>query len=281
MAERVKEHKILPSQTLGMDPETGVVDAYVSIMGILDDDDPPDLIENGAFVKSAMERGPSGANRIRTLWQHDWQEVVGRPLAIAEHPRDALPEKVLAKFPGATGGLYAKTQFVLGVQRGRESYELYKAGAMDEWSIGFDAITTQWEKANEITYRRIKEIKLWEYSPVTWGANPGTTTTSVKTRENQADVELVTRLKGLAQLIGLPDDLTDVELMEALEKRLRHGSAENLTPRNGSSEPSPINGEGKKSGDGEAEPPKRALTSLEVARLRMRLAEIQLSMDGR
>jgi uncharacterized protein len=277
MAERVKEHKILPSQTLGMDPETGVVDAYVSIMGILDDDDPPDLIENGAFVKSAMERGPSGANRIRTLWQHDWQEVVGRPLAIAEHPRDALPEKVLAKFPGATGGLYAKTQFVLGVQRGRESYELYKAGAMDEWSIGFDAITTQWEKANEVTYRRIKEIKLWEYSPVTWGANPGTTTTSVKTRETQADAELVTRLKGLAQLIGLPDDLTDVELMEALEKRLT--LMKNLTP-----DPSPTSGEGRKKGKEEgsgAEPPVKALTSLEVARLRMRLAEIQLSMDGR
>lgn len=196
MVDKFREQKILPSATMGFDPETGVVEAYVSVMGILDMDDPPDLIENGAFVKSVAERGPGGANRIRTLWQHDWTQVVGRPLAIQEHGREQLPEKILSMYPEATGGLWAKTQFVLDVQRGRESYALYKAGAMDEWSIGFDAITSQYEKVNEQTCRRIKEIRLWEYSPVTWGMNPGTLTTSIKNREQQAEDALRVGMSG-------------------------------------------------------------------------------------
>ena len=175
-----KELKIFPGQTLAMDPETGIVEAYVSVMGILDLDDPPDLIEMGAFSKSVSERGPAGANRIRVLWQHSWNEVIGKPLALVEHSRDMLPAEILVKYPQATGGLYAKTQFILDVQRGREAYALYAAGAMDEWSIGFDALNSMWEKENGNTFRRLKELRLWEYSPVTWGANPGTVTTSVK-----------------------------------------------------------------------------------------------------
>lgn len=178
--EKTKETKIFPGHTLALDAETGIVEAYVSIMGILDDDEPPDLIELGAFAKTLQERGPAGANRIRVLWQHWWEKVIGIPLVLVEHGRDLLPQSVLMKFPEATGGLYAKTQFVLDVQQGREAYALYKAGAMAEWSIGFDSITSQWEKLNDLSFRRLKELRLWEYSPVTWGANPGTVTTSVK-----------------------------------------------------------------------------------------------------
>jgi len=175
-----KELKIFPGHTLGMDPETGIVEAYVSVTGILDMDDPPDLIELGAFSKSVSERGPAGANRIRVLWQHNWADVIGKPLALVEHTREMLPPEILIKYPEATGGLYAKTQFILDVQRGREAYALYAAGAMDEWSIGFDALNSVWEKEQGATFRRLKELRLWEYSPVTWGMNPGTVTTSVK-----------------------------------------------------------------------------------------------------
>lgn len=258
MAEKSKkqETKILPSQTLGFDPETGVVEAYVSVMGILDDDDPPDLIDLGAFAKTIMERGPAGANRIRTLWQHDWQEVIGRPLELQEHGRDALPEKILQKFPRATGALYTKTQFVLDVQRGREAVALYKAGAMDEWSIGFDTVTSGWEKEEERSYRRIKEIRLWEYSPVTWGANPATTTTSVKSSEQLSAVS--DQIQKIAALLDLnAESLSDEELLEAVEKHLRNGRCENA-----------------------GEPSVRTLDPREVARLRTKALEIQLRLSG-
>lgn len=267
MGEKVREMKVLPSQTMGFDAETGVVEAYVSVMGILDDDDPPDLIENGAFVKSILERGPAGANRIRTLWQHSWQEVIGRPVGLAEHGRDQLPEKVLQKWPMATGGLFAKTQFVLDVQRGREALALYKAGAMDEWSIGFDTITAGWEKLEERSYRRIKEIRLWEYSPVTWGMNPATTTTSVKNSERST---VNGQMTAIAELLGLSADLDEAAILAEVERHLRGSSRDGISGEDHAG--NPLLG---------AEPTDRSLTPREVAQLKARLLQIQIRIADR
>jgi len=176
-----RETKIFPGYVLKADEDTGIVDAYVSIMGIVDEDIPPDMIENGAFTKTIQERGPAGANKIRVLHQHRWDEVVGKPLSLVEHTRDQLPTELLKQYPGATGGLFTRTQFILDVQRAREDFALYKSGAMDEWSIGFDTLESDMDKDdNSVAFRRIKEVRLWEYSPVTWGANQATMTTGVK-----------------------------------------------------------------------------------------------------
>lgn len=179
--------KIFPSFTKSMDAETGIVEAYVSIMGIKDLDSPPDVIQMGAFTKTIQERGPQGSRKIRVLHQHRWEKVIGIPLVLVEHPREMLPPELLDRYPEATGGLFTRTQFVMDVQLGRETYALYKAGAMDEWSIGFDALAFEYFKGEEEvdTYRILKEIKLWEYSPVTWGMNPATVTTAVKGDQGQ------------------------------------------------------------------------------------------------
>jgi len=175
-----KETKIFPGYILNTDEDTGIVEAYVSIMGIVDEDIPPDMIELGAFRKTIKERGPAGANKIRVLHQHKWDEVVGLPLLLKEHSRNKLPAELLEKYPEATGGLFTRTQFILDVQRAREDFALYKAGAMSEWSIGFDTMDADLDKTNGESFRRIKEVRLWEYSPVTWGANQATITTNVK-----------------------------------------------------------------------------------------------------
>ena len=186
-----KETKIFPGYVLKADEDTGIVDAYVSVMGIIDEDIPPDMIELGAFNKTIKERGPAGANKIRVLHQHRWDEVVGKPLSLVEHGRDQLPADLLKKYPEATGGLFARTQFILDVQRAREDFALYKAGAMSEWSIGFDTMDADLDKTNGESFRRIKEVRLWEYSPVTWGANQATITTNVKEVDKRDDVPLV------------------------------------------------------------------------------------------
>jgi HK97 family phage prohead protease len=181
--------KIFPSFTQSMDAETGIVEAYVSVMGIRDLWEPPDVIQLGAFTKSIQERGPQGARKIRVLHQHNWESVIGVPLMLVEHPRDMLPPALLEKYPDATGGLFTRTQFVMDVQLGRETYALYKAGAMDEWSIGYDLLQYEYLKENDDPYYLLKEIRLWEYSPVTWGANPATTTTAVKNSQTTALAE--------------------------------------------------------------------------------------------
>ena len=179
-----KETKIFPGYVLKADEDTGIVEAYVSVMGIVDEDIPPDMIELGAFTKTIQERGPAGANKIRVLHQHNWNEVVGKPLSLVEHAREQLPPELIEKYPNATGGLFTVTQFILDVQRAREDFALYKAGAMDEWSIGFDTLDSDMDKDdNAVAFRRIKEVRMWEYSPVTWGANQATMTTNVKDNE--------------------------------------------------------------------------------------------------
>lgn len=182
---KTKLTKIFPSEILQVDAELGIVDAYVSIMGIVDDDMPPDIVEFGAFRKTLQERGPAGSNRIRVLRQHDWGVVIGKPLALVEHARDMLPAAVLERYPQATGGLFTRTQFVLSVQSARETYELIKAGAIGEWSIGFDVLQEKMDKVGGKAVRRIQEVRLWEYSPVTWGANPATLTVGVKSTDNE------------------------------------------------------------------------------------------------
>ena len=186
-----KETKIFPGYVLNADEDTGIVEAYVSIMGIIDEDIPPDMIELGAFKKTIKERGPAGANKIRVLHQHRWDEVVGMPLLLKEHKRNKLPAELLEKYPEATGGLFTRTQFILDVQRAREDFALYKAGAMSEWSIGFDTLDADFDKADEDSFRRIKEVRLWEYSPVTWGANQATITTNVKEVDKQSEDALL------------------------------------------------------------------------------------------
>ena len=191
MANKAKETKTFPGYVLKADEDSGIVEAYVSIMGIIDDDIPPDLIELGAFSKTIRERGPAGIRRIRVLHQHRWDEIIGKPLVMAEHDRSQLPNSVLERYPEATGGLFTQTQFVLDVQRAREDFALLKAEAANEWSIGFDTMDSEWdqdEEGNE--FRRIKEIRLWEYSPVTWGANPGTVTTDVKEAVDSRDEDV-------------------------------------------------------------------------------------------
>jgi len=188
----MKETKIFPGYVMKADEDTGIVDAYVSVMGIVDEDIPPDMIEMGAFTKTIQERGPAGANKIRVLHQHRWDEVVGKPLSLVEHGRDQLPAELLKQYPEATGGLFAQTQFILDVQRAREDFALYKAGAMSEWSIGFDTLEADFDKsADDESFRRIKEVRLWEYSPVTWGANQATITTNVKEVDKQVEDDLL------------------------------------------------------------------------------------------
>jgi HK97 family phage prohead protease len=184
--ENKMQTKVFPSFTKSLDAETGIVEAYVSVFGIMDQDSPPDIIQLGAFTKTIQERGPAGARKIRVLYQHHWSDVIGMPLTLVEHGRELLPSELLQRFPQATGGLFAQTQFVMDVQLGRETYALYKAGAMDEWSIGFDPLQFEFiteGEQSEQTVRLLKEIKLWEYSPVTWGMNQATITTAVKANE--------------------------------------------------------------------------------------------------
>jgi hypothetical protein len=65
---------------------------------------------------------------------------------------------------------------------GDEALELMKDGVVDQMSIGYDVV--QDEMAEDQSTRYLKELVLYEFSPVTFPMNPQADITSVKTHFN-------------------------------------------------------------------------------------------------
>lgn len=185
--ERPREYKEMPAFVTKIDAEQGIVEAIVSTMGVRDHG--RDIIVNGAYAKTIAERG----RQVHVLNAHNsWriEDVIGMPLALREVGRDELPAELLAMHPSATGGLWTQTKYLLNTPEGLGAFERIKVGAIQQYSIGYEAIQFEIVKEADGTHTRyLKEVKLWEYSPVLWGMNPATMTTSVK-----ADLEVMNQL---------------------------------------------------------------------------------------
>lgn len=181
MAEKEREFKSFPAVVTNVDEELGIVEAIVAVFGNLDDGE--DMVVPGAFGKTLAER----FNRVRVLDNHNADSimrVIGKPVAAREVGREELPASVLARAPEATGGLWTKTQYLLDTPEGKGAFIRIKAEAVMEYSFAYDAIVSDYVKtADGRTVRLLKELRLWEYSPVIWGMNPATATVSAKSTE--------------------------------------------------------------------------------------------------
>jgi HK97 family phage prohead protease len=161
-------YKSAPSEFKADATEDGLYEGYFAVFGNVDDGG--DVIEAGAFAKSLAERGPSSPrNRIKVAYFHRSGLTKELPVIVG------APPEVLSE---DSHGLYAKGRLVLGTQAGRETWELMKAGALTEGSIGYETIParTRFEKG----LRYLSELKLWELSFVPFGMNPATNLQAVK-----------------------------------------------------------------------------------------------------
>lgn len=184
---KAQEHKTLPFFVTKIDGDQGVVEHTVAVMGNVDLGG--DRIQPGAFTKTITER----AGKIRVLDAHNSTSilnVIGKPLSLWEVSRDELPAKVRTAYPDATGALMARTQFLMDTPEGAGAFSRIRDGAVDEYSIGYDPITAEYSDetvaGEERAVRNLKEIRLWEYSPVPWGMNPATSTVSAKADKQAA-----------------------------------------------------------------------------------------------
>ena len=141
-----------------VDIKNRIVTGYLSEFGSMDYD--KDIIEKGAFAKSIMER----KNDIFFLNQHDWKQPHGKFNLLQEDSK----------------GLYFESMPLPNTTYSNDLIELYSMGIVKEHSIGFNTIKSDWHK-DGIT-RIIKEVKLYEGSNVTLGANPNTPFTGFKAR---------------------------------------------------------------------------------------------------
>lgn len=200
------ERKTCKAVILNTDEAQGIVECIFSVFGILDFG--KDIVHSGAFTKTWNERG----QKIKLLDSHNTNSVLsalGKPLEFRELRRGELPQAVMDEYPEATGGAWAKVQFNMKTDAGRDAYWHVASGDVDEWSYGYDAVDKDHTKTNwrgqEVVARNLRGIKQYELSPCIFGMNEATTTTAAKAAPSDDDEDEYKATWSAAFVNDLPD----------------------------------------------------------------------------
>lgn len=143
-----------------VDNSEHIIEIKFAAYGVKDSDD--DILIKGCFAKSIAERGPESATnrKIAYLWQHDMKDPIGKILKIEEREDGAYAQVRLSNFDA--------------VPNAKRSYYQLMAGDINQFSFGFGYIWDKMEYDDEQDAYIIKEVKLFEISVVTLGANEQT-----------------------------------------------------------------------------------------------------------
>ena len=153
------EYKNFTAEIKDIDAKSMTVTGYWSKFGNVDYDG--DIIASGAANKTIAERGPMGSNEIFFLNQHNWSQPHGKPTVLEAQEK----------------GIYFESK-IAPTSYGKDALVLYAEGIVVQHSIGFSTVKADY--VQETGVRTIKEIKLYEGSNVTLGANPETPFTGFK-----------------------------------------------------------------------------------------------------
>jgi len=153
------EYKNFTAEIKDIDAKSMTVTGYWSKFGNVDYDD--DIIASGAASKTIAERGPMGSNEIFFLNQHNWSQPHGKPNVLEAQEK----------------GIYFESK-IAPTSYGKDAIVLYQEGIVVQHSIGFSTVKADYDQKTGV--RTIKEIKLYEGSNVTLGANPETPFTGFK-----------------------------------------------------------------------------------------------------
>lgn len=147
-------------------------------------------VARGAFKKTLKEQD------VAALWNHDPNVVLGRnrnkTLTLTEdevglHYRVHLPD----------------------TQSARDLYALIQRGDVYQSSFAFEIVKEAWDYPKEgerdLPLRTIKEVRLWDVSPVTYPASPST------------DVDVARAVRSLADAMGI--DPTAESVPDLLARR--------------------------------------------------------------
>lgn len=139
--------------------DDGQYEGHFSVFGNIDDGN--DIAHTGMFQKTIEERG----KRVKVFYAHDWMKLIGPPPAILKED---------------STGLFAAGRLTLGSFWGREAWSLMKDGALTEGSFGYETVKADPESLVDRVVRHLREVKLFEISPVPLGMNAMTEIRAVK-----------------------------------------------------------------------------------------------------
>jgi len=158
-----------------LDEATGIVEAYVNSMGVVDSDN--DVIAPSAFNRSIDSNLP-----VPVLSGHDQHTIVGkvvtaRPIMTADD----------------TWKLFAVMKMNLETQDGRDAFSNVKGDFVREWSVGFNIPDGAWdvEDRDGTPVRIIKDLDWVEVSTVIRGASPDTATVAAKEAADNSEEPIV------------------------------------------------------------------------------------------
>lgn len=198
-------YKALEMSVKDVDTKSGIVTGYYAAFDNIDSYG--DMIIKGAFKKTIIERGPEGTKQIKHLWQHDSWQPIGIPVVLKEDKQ----------------GLYFEAKFS-EIQQAQDCMKLYAEGILNEHSIGYRTIKEEFVDAGKQSYVKLLEVKLWEGSTVTWGANSSTPFTGFKSEKKEDIIaELDKRMKKMQSILkvgSLSDETleqTEIELLKLHE----------------------------------------------------------------
>lgn len=141
--------------------EQGIVTIAVSSFNNVDSQD--DIIEKGAFKKTVNENFA----RVKHLLNHDTTKLIGCPIEGNETDKFLLMKSALN----------------LDTEIGRDVFSFYKQYAKYNRTLEH-SIMAEVIKRDNVDNRRIKEVRLWEYSTLfSWGANENTPLIEFKNRD--------------------------------------------------------------------------------------------------
>jgi HK97 family phage prohead protease len=194
------------SEIKDLDSSKRQVAIYLAKFDNIDADN--DMIKKGSFTKSIQERGPEASSnrRIAYLRWHDWEKPIGKFLSLSEDDY----------------GLFAVAQLGQS-QIGEDAWNDYNDGIIREHSIGFQYIQDKMRWIDDMNapaqgYWMISELKLYEGSAVTFGANENTNVVEVMKSEQKIEKavkiseQIDTLIKALATGKGSDDRLFEMEM---------------------------------------------------------------------
>jgi len=187
------------------DPKSGVLICYPSIFNNVDSD--RDMILPGAYTKTINERGPGSVKpRIKHLWMHSSYEPIAVPQVMKEDEKGLYVES-----------LFGKDQF------SQDKLQQHIDGIITEMSVGYEVIKSEkimkTDQPEVVDYYKLSELRLWEYSSVTWGANSLTEIIGVKADKKDAVDILNDRMNKFIKALRNPK-YTD-ESLESFEIEIK------------------------------------------------------------
>ena len=133
-----------------------------------------------AFVKTLKQNADHAV-----VWSHDAARVLG------------TTESGSARFEVDERGLRYEADLDLADPDGMGAYRKIATGKVRQSSFSFEVVKDKWEQREDaLPHRTLTEVRLYEASPVLWGANPET------------DVDLKRAMRSMADAFGdeaIPD----------------------------------------------------------------------------